>query len=106
MTVLWVCPVQLTPHPDPFAAGSTPQPTGAVLESPKHDKNVCRAAVVQLHLPSGDITNASTSNPVFTAAMCAGVLFLFEVSANHLCGSRRISVCDLLITTRRFDGFL
>jgi len=84
MTDRWVCPVQLTPHPGPFAAGSTPQSTGAVPESPEHDKKVRGTAVVALRLPAGDITNATISNPVFTAAMCAGVLFLYEISMEFL----------------------
>lgn len=84
MTDRWVCPVQLTPHPGPFAAGSTPQRTEAVPESPAHDKKVRGTADVQLSLPDGDITDATTSNPDFTAVMCAGVLFLYEISTEFL----------------------
>jgi hypothetical protein len=47
MTDRWVCPVQLTPHPGPFAAGSTPQLTGALPESPKHDIQEWRVSVVE-----------------------------------------------------------
>lgn len=87
MTERWVCPVQLTPHPGPFAAGSTPQQTGAVPESSEHDKKVWEAAVIELRLPAADFTNATSSNPVFTAAVCDGALFLYEVSIEHLCGA-------------------
>jgi hypothetical protein len=100
MTDRWVCPVQLTPRPGPFAAGSTPQPTGAVPESPEHDKKVWEAAV-ELRLPAEDVTNATNSNPVFTAATCAGVLFLYEVSIERLCGAH---VFPSLTCYQRLDG--
>jgi hypothetical protein len=71
------CSSRLIPT-DPFVAGSTPQPTGAVPKTPKHDKKNCgEAAVVELRLPAGNITNATNSNPVFLLQLCALVFYFF-----------------------------
>jgi hypothetical protein len=105
MTDRWVRPVQLTPHPGPFAAGSTPQPTGTVPESPEHDQKLWEDAVVELRLPAGDITKAMTSNPVFHCSHVRWCFIYFRSQYRTPMWSPGLSVCDLLSTTRRLDEF-
>ena len=70
-------------------------------ESSEHDKKVWEAAVVKLRFPAADITNATTSNPIFTAFMWAGVLFIYEVNIERVCGVR---VFSSFTGYQRLDG--
>jgi hypothetical protein len=103
MTDRWVCPVQLTPHPGPFAAGSTPQTIGAVPESYEHDKKFWEASVFELRLPDGDINNATTSNPVFYCSHVRWCFISLRSKYRTPMWSQRLSVCDLF---QRLDGLM